>query len=322
MATVLVYIESQGAEISSSSLELIVAAQEIARATGGSVEALIAAADPDTLAAKVRGADRVLTVTDSSLTPYVPESHGRVLTHVVKERLPDLVLVAYSSCGLDLGPTLAVRTDRPLIGYCTRLAVDGDRLVASSQTHGGKIVTETITPLPAIAAVTPGSYREEDLAEAACEFVALPKPPGLDAARTVFKASESPDPDAVDITQSAKLVCVGRGIGDADSIDLAREVADKLGAEIVGSRPVIDAGWLPKERQVGKSGHKVKPRLYVAVGVSGAPEHLEGMGSAEFILAVNSDPRAPIFDHAHLGTTVDLFDLLPALIEALDKAEG
>ena len=126
-----------------------------------------------------------------------------------------------------------------------------------------------------------------------------------------------PEAGGVDLTQAERILCVGRGIGEAAKIGLAAEVATLLGAELAGSRPVVDSGWLEKARQVGKSGRKVKPRLYVAVGVSGAPEHLEGMAAADLIVAVNSDARAPIFGAAHYGTTCDLFDLLPALAERL-----
>ena len=115
---------------------------------------------------------------------------------------------------------------------------------------------------------------------------------------------------------------VGRGIGEQDAIEEAREAAELMDAELVGSRPVVDAGWLPKERQVGKSGRKVKPQLYLALGVSGAPEHLEGMGSAGTIVAINTDAGAPIFDHAHIGATVDVSDFLPAFKDALSRKAG
>jgi len=313
MVKVLVYIEAQGGQVTGTSLELIAAAQSL----GGTVEALVLDADPASLAGQVKGADTILTMADAALSPYLPEAHGKALVAVVAERAPDLVLVAYSSTGLDLGPTLAVKADRPLISYCTKLTLEDGAVIADSQAYGGKLTASSRAPLPAVVAMTPGSYREEDVADRAGTTESIAAPAGLSDLRTRFKSAQAPDPDAIDITQCDKLLCVGRGIGDADSIDLARDVATRIGAEIAGSRPVIDAGWLPKERQVGKSGNKVKPRLYIAVGVSGAPEHLEGMGSAELIIAVNSDAKAPIFDHAHFGTTVDLFDLLPALSERL-----
>ena len=146
--------------------------------------------------------------------------------------------------------------------------------------------------------------------------------PGLDDLTTSFLRRVEPEVSDVDITGEEILVSVGRGIGGEENIELAQELADALGGVVSASRPVTDGGWLPKTRQVGKSGRKVKPKLYIAVGISGAPEHLEGMSDAELIIAINTDENAPIFDVAHYGTTEDLFDLLPALTEQVEAAVG
>jgi electron transfer flavoprotein alpha subunit len=147
----------------------------------------------------------------------------------------------------------------------------------------------------------------------------LEAPASLGAARIRFVSTSAPDAGEIDLTRADRIVCVGRGIGSEDKLPIAQELAAMLGAEIAGSRPVIDSGWLPKPRQVGKSGQKVKPKLYMALGVSGAPEHLEGMKSADYIVAINSDAKAPIFDVADVGTTCDMFVLVPALIEKLKQ---
>jgi electron transfer flavoprotein alpha subunit len=132
-----------------------------------------------------------------------------------------------------------------------------------------------------------------------------------------FKALLAPEAGDVDITQQDVLVAVGRGIQSAENLPLAQALAEALGGAVCASRPIVDSKWLPKTRQVGKSGLKVKPRIYVALGVSGAPEHIEGMKEAELIIAVNTDRTAPIFDYAHYGTTEDLFEIVPALTEQL-----
>jgi len=174
--------------------------------------------------------------------------------------------------------------------------------------------------LPAVALVVPGCFDEEaGKSGGRGEIVPLRPPGALESRRVEFVSAAAPDPNELDLTKFDRIVCVGRGIGGADKIPVAAELAAVLGAEIAGSRPVIDSGWLPKARQVGKSGTKVKPKLYIAAGVSGAPEHLEGMKGAECIIAVNSDPKAPIFDVAHYGTNCDLFELLPALTQQLRK---
>ena len=317
MSDILVHIETRAGAIQPVSLELLTAARELAGATGMKVEALVAAAAPQEVAGQLGAADRVLAVAHPALEPYTPEAHAAILAETVRLRDPAIVLLGYSSVGLDLAPNLAVRTGRPLVSYCVKLAAAGDTIEAESLVYGGKLRATTRAKLPAIFAVTPGSYAEAQAGAAPAEILDLAPPDAIDKLRTAFVSETRPPPGAIDLTQADRILCVGRGISDKDSIAIAEEVAAALGAEIAGSRPVIDAGWLPKERQVGKSGCKVKPKLYIAAGVSGAPEHLEGMSAAELIIAINSDAKAPIFGVAHYGTTCDLFDLLPALGERL-----
>lgn len=314
MGAILVYVETRAGRVLPGGFELLAAGRALADATGRTLETLVCAADPAAPAGEVRAADRVLTVAHPALSPYLPQAHAAVLAAVVAERQPDLVLVGYTGAGLDLAPSLATRTGRPLLAYCRTLRLNGDTLLAEAQAYGGKLVASLAAPLPAVAMVMPGAFAEEAGRDGSGgEHVALAPPGALDALGMRVIEEIEPEAGGVDLTQADKILCVGRGIGEAAKIEVAAEVAALLGAELAGSRPVVDNGWLEKARQVGKSGRKVKPRLYVAVGVSGAPEHLEGMGSADLIVAVNSDARAPIFAAAHYGTTCDLFDLLPAL---------
>ncbi|MHB1571182.1 MAG: electron transfer flavoprotein subunit alpha/FixB family protein, partial [Solirubrobacteraceae bacterium] len=189
----------------------------------------------------------------------------------------------------------------------------------TSQVYGGKLDAEVEVHGGAVASVVAGSFAAAGAGSPSVEDVTAPD---LSGVRTQFLARVEPEAADVDITSEEILVSVGRGIGGAENIELAQELADALGGTVSGSRPVTDAGWLPKTRQVGKSGRKVKPKLYLACGISGAPEHLEGMSDAELIVAINSDERAPIFDVAHYGTTEDLFDVLPALTEALETVKS
>jgi electron transfer flavoprotein alpha subunit len=184
-------------------------------------------------------------------------------------------------------------------------------------------MAECEVTLPAILMVNPGAFTEADSIPIAADKVRE-----IDATATVqsgkvrLVAVELPDFSDVDLTTAERIVCVGRGVGDAASIDPIRDLAALLGAEIAGSRPVIDSGWLPKARQVGKSGRKVKPKLYLALGVSGAPEHLEGMSQAGLIVAITTDPNAPIFNVAHFGATCDLSELVETLTDKLRAASG
>jgi electron transfer flavoprotein alpha subunit len=307
---VLVYVEIHQNALSSTTRELVTVAKRLSGADGR-VEALVAHAAPESAAMGVGGVNETLVMRHEALTQYNPEAQLACLLAAVAARKPDLVLLGYTSAGLDLGPTLAARLGWGLASYCTDAEAAADGVIATCQIYGGKLSAAIDLSLPAVLMMTPGSAPED--AGAAPATLTELAPPALDGLKVKVLEVAAPDPNAVDITKAALLVGVGRGVGNKDKIQEAGELADLLGAEIAGSRPVIDAGWLPKERQVGKSGRKVKPRLYLALGVSGAPEHLEGMGAADLIIAVNTDAKAPIFSFAHYGAELDLFDFLEAM---------
>jgi electron transfer flavoprotein alpha subunit len=168
----------------------------------------------------------------------------------------------------------------------------------------------------AIVACLAGSFPVE-AGQGSTAATSTASPVSLDGLKTKFVEAIKPAAGDVDITAQTKLVSIGRGIGSKDNVELAEELAQKLGATVSSSRPVVDAGWLPRTRQVGKSGLKVKPKLYLMLGISGAPEHLEGMKSAELIIAINTDKKAPIFNVAHYGATADLFEVAEAMLELL-----
>ena len=316
MGNVMVYVETSDGKVSPITFELLGAARKL----GGEVEALVAGhADPSELG----GADTVITVEHPSLTPYLPEAHVAVLAEAIRRRQPQAVLVGNTSIGIDLAAGAAAATGLPLVSYCIGLESEDGAVVAHSQLYGGKITATTKADTPAIFAVVAGSFPESagrSGGKGAQEK--LDPPASLGSPRTRFVTASAPAGEGVDITKAEKLVSVGRGIGGPDNLELAEELAKALGAELGASRPVCDSGWLPKARQVGKSGMTVKPKLYFAVGISGAPEHLEGMRDADLIVAVNSDANAPIFKVAQYGTTCDLFDLLPALTEKLKARAG
>jgi electron transfer flavoprotein alpha subunit len=317
MGNVLVYSEVRAGRVQPVTLELISAARVIAEATGGNVETLALGENPTALVPALHASDRVLLVRHAALGHYIPEAHLAAISEVVRVRRPAAVLFAYSSFGLDLAPGLAALSRLPLVAYVTHLRACSAAIEAESQIYAGKVRATTHAPLPAVLALMPGAFKEAEADRGAPDVLELAAPAALDSLRTAFVSESAPVPGASDLALAEKIVCVGRGIKEKDRIELARDLAATLGAELAGSRPVVDSGWLPKERQVGKSGTKVKPKLYVAVGVSGAPEHIEGMSGADFIVAVNSDAKAPIFGVAHYGTTCDLLDLLPALTERL-----
>ena len=308
---ILVLADHLRGQLSDATLELVGKAKKLAGATGGqAVVALLGAPD---LAGQITGADTVLTVDHPALADYTPEAWEKTLLHIVNERQPRLVLIANTTIGMDLGAGLSASWGAPLVAYTTRLEVDGGDIVATAQVYGGKLLAEVaLSGDTGICTVVAGSFpAAAGGGSPAVESVAPPA--GLDERKTTFLTMVEPEAGDVDITASDILVSVGRGIGSQDNLEEVQELADALGAPLSASRPITDAGWLPKTRQVGKSGLKVKPKVYLTFGISGAPEHLEGMRDAELIIACNTDEAAPIFDVAHYGTTIDLFDLVPAL---------
>ncbi|HET9014349.1 MAG TPA: electron transfer flavoprotein subunit alpha/FixB family protein [Thermomicrobiaceae bacterium] len=314
-SNVLVLAEHAGKLVSDATYELLGKARELADAWGGRVEVLVLGA-PD-LAGELGAADVVLTVEHPSLEQYQPEAYEVALRDVLAQRAPRLLMVANATAGMDLGAALSVHWSAPLTAYVNGLVAEGPALVATAQILGGKMLADVVMDGErAIVTVLAGAFAPAT-ASGDPDVVALDPPPGLDSLRTRLIQVSEPQEGDVDITAADLLVSVGRGIGSKDNLEVVEELADALGVPLSASRPVIDSGWLAKTRQVGKSGLKVKPKVYLSFGISGAPEHLEGMRGAETIIACNTDEQAPIFEVAHYGTTVDLFDLIPELVDRL-----
>jgi electron transfer flavoprotein alpha subunit len=318
-ANVLVLAEHEGKQISEGTYELLGAARDLAAALGGQVE--VALFGPRDLAAQLGGASVVVSVDHPALAEYLPEAYEQALLAVLAQRPPRLVLMSTATPGLDLGAAAAVHWHAPLAAYVTKLEAADGTIVATAQILGGKVVAELeLAGDRAIATVIGGTFpAAAGYGAGTPDVVEVAPPAGLDQLRMRLMQITEPQRGDVDITTADMLVSVGRGIESQDNVELVQELGDVLGVPLSASRPVVDAGWLPKTRQVGKSGLKVKPKAYLAFGISGAPEHLEGMRGADLIIACNTDAGAPIFDVAHYGTTVDLFDLVPALTEELGQ---
>jgi electron transfer flavoprotein alpha subunit len=311
---IFILAEHLNGKLADITFEMAGQAKQLAAALGGKAIALLLGSGAKTLAEPI-GADSVLLVDDPALAEFNPEAYGRVLAALIRERRPRLVMLGNTSMGMDLGAGLSVTTGLPLIAYVNGLCVDGGRLVATSQIYGGKIQAEATPDGEACLVSCLAGAFPADAGRGAAPVEQIASPVPLGDLKVKFVKLIQPEGGDVDITQQPILVSIGRGIGGPENIELAQELAEALGCAVSASRPVTDAGWLPKTRQVGKSGLTVKPKVYLALGISGAPEHLEGMRGAETIIAVNTDAKAPIFDVAHYGATCDLLDLLPALTE-------
>ena len=319
---VLLLAETRGDVVADVTLELLAAGRELASATGGQVLALVLGVNGAAHAPALQAADRIIVVDDPQLAAYSPGPYLAALQEVVAAEQPRAVLIGAASIGWDLAPLLSARLDAPLVTGCKDIQADGDGLRVTASFCGGKMLAEcNVGAAPAILMILSGSFRptgEAGKAELEQRKLSTPLEPG--AIR--FEKWILPEAGDVDITQQDILVSVGRGIQQKDNVELAENLAQVLGGAVCASRPVVDQGWLPVTRQVGKSGMTVKPKLYLALGISGAPEHQEGMKGADLIIAVNTDPKAPIFDIAHYGAEVDVLDLLPALTEAIEARKG
>jgi electron transfer flavoprotein alpha subunit len=304
------HFESQIADIT---FELLGRARDLATAAGGRAVAVVVGQALRPLAGELGAADAVVLCEDARLAHYTPEGHQRALAALLRPRAPRATLVPNTAQGMDLAAGLAAALGWPLVAYCRDVRLEGGRLLATSQIYGGKILAEAEVGGPsAVFSVLAGSFPAgagRRAGHPAIELVAAATGP----ARVRFKRLIRPEGGDVDITREARLISVGRGIQSKENLSLVEELAAALGGAVSASRPIVDQGWLPKTRQVGKSGMTVKPKLYLAAGISGAPEHLEGMRDAECIVAINTDVNAPIFNVAHYGVTADLFDVLPAL---------
>jgi electron transfer flavoprotein alpha subunit len=296
------------------SFEMVGKAKEIAGTLGGQTVAVVLG---NGVSVDVFASDSTLYIEDASLAQFNPEAYGKVIEALVKEKLPRVVMFGWTATGMDLAAWLSARLDKPCVAYVRDLCIENDSLVANSQVYGGKMIAEVAPEGDmAVVACMAGAF-SADAGRGSTAATKIVSPLSLEGLKMKFVEAIKPAGGDVDITTQDKLVSIGRGIGGKENIELAEELAEKLGAVVSASRPVVDAGWLPRTRQVGKSGLKVKPKLYLMLGISGAPEHLEGMRGAELIIAVNTDKKAPIFNVAHYGTTADLFEMAEALLELL-----
>jgi electron transfer flavoprotein alpha subunit len=248
-----------------------------------------------------------------------------VLAPLVRNHAPEIVLIPHTNTGLDFAPGLAVNTGRPLITDCVEVSRAAEGLSAVRPVYGGKVHARfSVKPNPNgyMVTVRPGAVPVPSEAPGAGGAVSHEDVPADLPSRRRFVRTVEPEKGDVDVTAAEILVAVGRGIEDEDNIEMIESLAEALGAEVVCTRPVVDKGWLPKTRQVGTSGVTVKPKIYLAVGVSGSFQHMGGVKGSPFLAAINSDPRAPIFGVADVGLVGDLFEIVPELEEKIRAHKG
>jgi len=315
---IVVVAEQRGGKLNRASWETIAAAQQLAQP----IAVLVVGHDVAAVAAELASAQvqEVVTIDDAALEPYTPDGYTAALEQAMASLAPSLVLLPHTYQTRDFAPKLAARLNRALVTDVTGVKRDGETAFVRPMFQGK--LTADVVPQgdgPHFVTFQIGSYRADQVAKGPSPATVRQLDVTIDAS-AIRQKPEAPFQEAkqaVDLSQAERIVSVGRGIKGPEHLPLAQQLATALHAEIAASRPICDAGWLPMERQVGSSGQTVAPKLYLALGISGAIQHLVGMKGASTIVAINKDPDAPIFEVADYGIVGDLFEIVPAMIEAL-----
>ncbi|HXZ27065.1 MAG TPA: electron transfer flavoprotein subunit alpha/FixB family protein [Terriglobales bacterium] len=326
--TILVVVEQREGKLNRVSFETLTAAQAIAGETGWTLEAAVAGSSVGAIAAEVaaKKVAKVYAIESPKLEKYTPDGFVAALKPFVESRKPRLVLMPHTYQVRDFAPKLATALGRTLVPDVIGYKKEGERLLFTRQMFQGKLAADVsfAGEPPHFATFQAGAFRGDKVeAGAAAAPVETVKAEVADAAirnqpEEIFKEAKQ----AVDLTQAEIIVSVGRGIKEEKNIALAKQLAEALGGELAASRPICDSGWLPMDRQIGSSGQTVAPKLYLALGISGAIQHIVGMKGSRTIVAVNKDAEAPIFEVADFGIVANLFDVVPPLIEEIKKAKG
>ena len=318
---ILVVAEQRDGKLNRATWETVAAAQ----AVGSPLKIAVLGAGIDAVASEVAAADaaEVIVVDDAALTAYTADGHVLALAALLGAEQPDVVLFPHTYQTRDFAPALAARLGRPLVTDVTAIRQQDGGLVYVRPVFQGKLSADVVAtgPAPHLATCQIGAFRADSARRGAGPATIRKASVSIDAS-AIRQKPEAPFKEArqaVDLSQAERIVAVGRGIKGQEHLKIAEQLAQALGAELAASRPICDAGWLPMDRQIGSSGQTVAPKLYVALGISGAIQHLVGMKGSRTIVAINKDPEAPIFEIADYGIAGDLFEIVPAMIAELSR---
>lgn len=323
MGNILIVTEIQNGAIREASFELATIAQGLSASMGKSVKSLVIGSGVGDLASGFasKGGGDTLVVDDASAANYSVDVWTTAIRAAVDAVDADIVLLSNTPSGWDVAPRIAAALDAAFVSDCFKIEAGGDGVTFLRRLFNGKLEAElTSGAAKIVATVQPGAVEPfEGSSEGGTEALSA----DLSGARAKFVENKEAESMDVDLTKADIIVSGGRGVGDPKKFtEVIQPLADALGGAMGASRPVVDAGWLPHPYQVGSSGQIVSPKLYVACGISGAIQHLVGMKSSNFIVAINKDPDAPIFEVADIGVVADLFEVVPALTAAVQAAKG
>ncbi len=321
---ILVFIEHKDCVLNKTSLEAIAAAQSIGKDLGLKVAAVIPCDKDCALGNDISQYDleKVIIAKNEKLATYTPDGYADAWEQVIGAAGPEYVIMSHTYQVRDFAPKVATRMGREMVGDCIRYIADGGKLTLTRRIFLGKLDADVTIggDAPYFVTFQSGAFRGENAKKGSAPVETMEVAVG-----EIRMTPEAPFQEAkatVDLTRSEIIVAVGRGIKSQENIALAQQLADALGADLAASRPICDSDWLPIDRQIGSSGQTVAPKVYIALGISWAIQHIVGMKNAGTIIAVNKDSEAPIFDIADYGIVGDLFDAVPVMIEEIKKAKG
>jgi electron transfer flavoprotein alpha subunit len=326
--TILVVAEQQAGKLNRVSWETLAAAQSIASEFGWSMEAAVNGSGISGVASELaaKKVAKVYALDAPALKDYTPDGFVAALKQFIAEKKPRLVLMPHTYQVRDFVPQLAAALGRSVIPDCIGYKKNGDKLLLTRQMFQGKFAADVSFACepPHFATFQNGAFRGDKVEAGASAAPVETVNVKVDAAAIRTKPQEwfKEAKQAVDLTQAEIIVSVGRGIKEQKNIELAKQLADAIGGELAASRPICDSGWLPMDRQIGSSGQTVAPKLYLALGISGAIQHIVGMKGSRAVIAINKDAEAPIFEIADFGVVGNLFDIVPPLIEEVKKAKS
>lgn len=321
---ILVFIEHKNCVLNKTSLEAITAAQSIGRDLGLKVAAVLPCDKDCVLAQEIAGyaIEKVIVAKSDKLGIYTPDAYADAFEQVIKTVNPQYVVMSHTYQVRDFAPKVATRLGREVVGDCIRYRAEGGKLVLTRRIFLGKLDADVTVggDAPYFVTFQSGAFRGDaaEKGSAAVETTDVNIGDIRMTAEEPFQEAKA----SVDLTKSEIIVAIGRGIKSQENIAVAQQLADALGADLAASRPICDSEWLPIDRQIGSSGQTVAPKLYIALGISGAIQHIVGMKNAGTIVAVNKDSEAPIFDIADYGIVGDLFEAVPVMVEEIEKAKG
>lgn len=323
--SILVFIEHKDCALNKASLEAIASAQAIAKDTGDKVIAVIPCDKDCALAQEISqyNVEKVIVAKNAKLNIYTPDAYADAWEAIIKQTNPSYVVMAHTYQVRDFAPKVAARFGKEMVGDCIRYKHESGKAVFTRRIFLGKLDADVSIEgnAPYFVTFQSGAYRGDNAEKGSGAPVEVVE---VDV-KELRMTPEEPFQEAkatVDLSKSNIIVAIGRGIKSQENIEKAQQLAEILGADLAASRPICDAEWLPIDRQIGSSGQTVAPKVYIALGISGAIQHIVGMKNAGTIIAINKDAEAPIFDIADYGIVGDIFDAMPVLVEEIKKAKG